>query len=398
MEIYQCLGVRPIINCATTYTRLGGSIMAPQVAQAMADAAGCFVNIFELQEAVGRRLAELTRNEAAYVSNGAAAGLALATAACITGENVALMARLPTRLDGLKNEVVVHRSQRNWYDIAIRQVGVKLVEIGHTMETQPWELDDAINERTAAVIYFAGSHLNRNTLPLPYVIERAHARGVPVIVDAAAQLPPVSNLWHFTRELGADAAIFSGGKGLAGPQNSGLVGGREAIIRAIRLNGPPYQRFGRAMKVAKETMIGLLAAVELYVTTDHAARAAAWSEVVDSWHDAWQAALPPGTTLWREETNEAGEPIPRLLLRFGAEAPVDRDQMVTWLRSGDPPIEVVLNDPTSIAFSPHLLQPGEAEVVRERVLHLLGTLGATPPLGRQEHPLTTARSGVGHPA
>lgn len=294
MEIYRRLGVRPVINCATTYTRLGGSIMAPQVAQAMADAASCFVNIFELQEAIGRRLAELTHNEAAYISNGAAAGLALATAACITGEDVALMARLPTNLAGLKNEVVVHRSQRNWYDIAIRQTGVKLVEIGHTMETQPWELDDAINERTAAVVYFAGSHLNRNTLPLPYVIERAHARGVPVIVDAAAQLPPVSNLWYFTRELGADVAIFSGGKGLAGPQNSGLVVGREAIIRAIRLNGPPYQRFGRAMKVAKETMIGLLAAVELYVSADHAARAAAWSEVVDSWHAAWQGALAPG--------------------------------------------------------------------------------------------------------
>jgi L-seryl-tRNA(Ser) seleniumtransferase len=192
-----------------------------------------------------------------------------------------------------------------------------------------------------------------------------------VIVDAAAQLPPVSNLWHFTTELGADVAIFSGGKGLAGPQNSGLVVGREAIIRAIRLNGPPYQRFGRAMKVAKETMIGLLAAVELYLSTDHAARAAEWSAVVNSWQSAWQACLAPGMTLWREETNEAGEPIPRLLLRFGAEAPLGRDQMIEQLRSGDPAIEVVLNDPTSIAFSPHLLQPGESALVQERVVQIL---------------------------
>ncbi|MEA2514004.1 MAG: D-glucosaminate-6-phosphate ammonia-lyase, partial [Thermomicrobiales bacterium] len=131
MEIYRRLGVRPVINAATTYTRLGGSIMAPQVAQAMADAAGCFLNLPELQEAVGRRLAELTHNEAAYVSNGAAAGLALATAACVTGEDVALMARLPNDLEEMKNEVVIHRAHRNWYDIAVRQVGVKLVEIGH---------------------------------------------------------------------------------------------------------------------------------------------------------------------------------------------------------------------------------------------------------------------------
>jgi L-seryl-tRNA(Ser) seleniumtransferase len=376
MEIYQRLGLRPVINCATTYTRLGGSIMAPPVVQAMADAVGCFVDVFALQEAVGQRLAELTRNEAAYVTNGAAAGLALATAACVTGEDVSLMARLPNDLDGLKNEVVVHRSQRNWYDVAIRQVGVKLVEIGHSLETAPWELDAAINARTAAVIYFAGSHLNRNTLPLPAVIQRTHAREVPVVVDAAAQLPPVSNLWHFTAELGADLAIFSGGKGLGGPQNTGLVVGRDALIRAMRLNGPPYQRIGRSMKVSKEAMIGLLTAVETYLATDHEARAAAWSATVDRWLVAWQVAAPRGVILTREETNEAGEPIPRAIVRLTSEAPADRDRLVELLRTGDPPIEVVLHDPTSVAFSPHLLQAGEVELVRERVSALLSALGA----------------------
>src|SRR4051794_24852039 len=129
-DIYRSLGLKEIINCATTYTRLGGSVMAPEVAQAMADSAGTFVNIFDLQDAVGDRLAQLTGNEAAYVSNGAAAALALATAACVAGGDPALMARLPMRTEGMKNEVVVHRSQRNWYDIAVRQVGVALVEIG----------------------------------------------------------------------------------------------------------------------------------------------------------------------------------------------------------------------------------------------------------------------------
>ena len=381
VQIYEQLGVRPLINCATTYTRLGGSIMAPHVAQAMADASGVFVNLFDLQAAVGDRLAELTKNEAAYVTNGAAAGLALATAACITGEDVSLMARLPMQTEGLKNEVVVHRSQRNWYDIAVRQVGVKLVEIGHTMETFHWELDAAINEHTAAVLYFAGSHLNRNTLPLEFVVERAHARGVPVIVDAAAQVPPVENLWRITTEIGADVAIFSGGKNMAGPQSSGLVVGKASIIRAMRLNGPPHQRIGRAMKVSKESMIGLLAAVEHYLTVDHDENLRRWSAAVDQWLEAWEERAPETAIVTRDEINEAGEPIPRVILRLKPGAPIDRDGFVEILRNGDPGIEVVLNDPESVAFSPHLLKDGEAEAVTRRVSQVLyglatgGTLG-----------------------
>jgi L-seryl-tRNA(Ser) seleniumtransferase len=348
--------------------------MHPSVAQAMADSAGAFVNLWDLQDAVGARLAELTNNEAAYVSNGAAAGLALATAACITGTDLALMARLPSKLNGLKNEVVVHRTQRNWYDIAVRQTGVTLVEIGHIMETFPWELDDAINERTAAVLYFAGTHLNRNTLPLEYVIERAHARDVPVIVDAAAQVPPVENLWHFTRDLGADIAIFSGGKNLAGPQNSGLVVGRKAIIEAMKLNGPPHQRIGRSMKVSKEAMIGLLTAVERYLSQDHAALEAEWDRVVNSWLSAWQAIEQNGATVVRDDFNEAGEHIPRVIVSLTPRAGIDRAKLLALLTDDDPPIEVVLHDDRSVAFSPHLLQSGEAEIVERRVAAILAGL------------------------
>ena len=365
-DIYSELGVKRIINCATTYTRLGGSIMAPEVAQAMADAAPAFVDILSLVEAVGARLATLTNNEAAYVSNGAAAGLSLATAACIAGDNPALVARIPNDLDGLKSEVVVHRQHRIWYDQAVRNTGAKLIEIGHSYETQAWELDAAINERTAAVLYLAGGHLKRNTLSLEYVIERAHARGVKVIVDAAAQVPPVSNLWRFTREMGADVAIFSGGKNLCGPQNSGLVVGTEEMIRAIRFNGPPNQRFGRSLKVGKETMIGLLKAVERYVSLDHDALWDEWSAVVDRWLAAWEAA----GNVRRDNVNEAGEPIPRIIMDLGSRD--RRDGVVQSLRTGDPAIDVVFNGETSIAFSPHLLQPGEADIVEVRVAEMLG--------------------------
>jgi D-glucosaminate-6-phosphate ammonia-lyase len=365
-DIYDELGITRIINCATTYTRLGGSTMAPEVAQSMADASQAFVDIASLVEAVGKRLAILTNNDAAYVSNGAAAGLSLATAACIAGDDPSLISRLPTDMDGLKAEIVVHRMHRIWYDQAVRNAGARLVEIGHSYETQTWELDGAITDRTAAVLYVAGAHLARNTLSLEYVIERAHARGVPVIVDAAAQVPPVTNLWHFTRDLGADVAIFSGGKSLRGPQNSGLVVGTEEMIRKIRFNGPPNQRFGRSLKVGKETMIGLLKAVERYVSLDHDALWREWSDVVDGWMAAWSAS----GMVSRSETNEAGEPIPRVIMRF---ADCDaRDRAIARLRGGDPSIDVVLNDPTSIAFSPHLLLAGEAKIVESTVAVNLG--------------------------
>jgi L-seryl-tRNA(Ser) seleniumtransferase len=379
MEMYRRLGVRPVINCATTYTRLGGSVMAPAVAQAMAEAAGCFLNLGELQEAAGQRLAELTRNEAAYVTNGAAAGLVLATAACITGDDIAAMARLPSDLSGLKNEVVIHRNQRNWYDFAIRQTGATLVEIGNAMETATWELDAAITERTAAVFYFAGSHLNRNTLSLPLVVERAHARGVPVVVDAAAQIPPAANLWRYTTELGADVAIFSGGKGLFGPQNSGLAVGRPDLIRAMALNGPPYQRIGRPMKVAKETIVGLVAAVELALERDDEALVAGWNATIARWQHVWSASAPLGVSVARDEINEAGEPIPRLIVRFGPNASLVRDDFIARLRAGEPRIEVVLHDEASVAFSVHLLLADQAEIVEERVADILTESAATAP-------------------
>ena len=169
-------------------------------------------------------IAKLTRNEAAFVTSGSAAGLVLTTAACIAGSDPAKMDRLP-HSEGLKNEIIIHRFQRNHYDINIRQAGAQLVEIGGHRTTHPWELEEAIGERTAGIVYFPGRYVGPNILPLERVIETAKARGVPVIVDAAAQMPPSDNFWHYT-EMGADLAIFSGGKSLAGPQNTGLILGR----------------------------------------------------------------------------------------------------------------------------------------------------------------------------
>ncbi len=384
MDVYARLGIKPIINCATTYTRLGGSLPPPAVVDAMARSARCFVDVFALQAAAGRHLAQITGNDAAYVSNGAAAGLALAAAACITGDDVVKMAKLPNDLAGLKNEIVVHRVQRNWYDFAVRQTGATLVEIGHSMETAPWELEAAITERTAAVFYFAGEHLNHHTLPLSYVVERAHSHGVPVVVDAAAQIPPVSNLRYFTQECGADLAIFSGGKGLNGPQNSGLVVGRADLIQAMTLNGPPHQRIGRPMKVSKDAIVGIVTAVELALERDEAADVAEWGAEIAAWIAAWQPALPTGVSIARSETNEAGEPIPRLIMTIGPGAPWTRADLIATLRESTPDcpaIEVVHHsDGLSIAFNAHLLQNDEAASVERRLLDIFAAAVSQKPV------------------
>ena len=261
MTTYDNLGIRRVINAAATLTRLGGSRMPTPVVEAMVAAAGAFVELDTLQERVGARIAKLTHNQACYVSSGAAAGLAVAVAACIAGDNPAAIARFP-RLESGKYEVVVHRCQRNGYDYAMRQLGVRLIEIGMAHSTAAWELEAAITPRTACVVYFAGAHFSRGALPLQQVIAIARAHGVPVIVDAAAQIPPIANLWHFTQEMGADLAIFSGGKGLRGPQPAGLVLGRPDLIAACRLNRSPNASIGRPMKVGKEELMGMLAAVE----------------------------------------------------------------------------------------------------------------------------------------
>jgi L-seryl-tRNA(Ser) seleniumtransferase len=369
MSIYDELGVRPLINASATLTRLGGSVMSPEVVQAMVEASKHFVNLDDLQHAVGARLAELTRNEAAYVSSGAAAGLVLATAACITGTDPKAIQQLPD-LTGLKNEVIIHKSHRNGYDHGVRQVGVKIVEIGFATSTAPWELERAINEKTAAIFWFQGGMTGHGDLPLETVIEIANRHNVPVVVDAAAQVPPVENLWRFTA-MGAALAIFSGGKDLRGPQSSGLIVGRKDLIEAIRVNGSPNHSIGRPMKVGKEEMVGLLTAVKLYVNRDHEARASQDEEVVAGWCATLNKVA--GVHAERSFPNEAGQPLPRAKVVFDpAKSGLSRDQVVDQLMNGAPSIHVSLAGADGIYLNPMTLADGEEQVVLDRLMDILG--------------------------
>ncbi|MDX1935171.1 MAG: aminotransferase class V-fold PLP-dependent enzyme [Capsulimonadales bacterium] len=368
MTNYETLGLRPIINACATLTRLGGSRMPPEVLAAMQEAAQCFIDLNELQRRAGARIAELTGNEAAYLCTGAAAGLVLTTAACITGDDPAAIRQLPD-LTGLKNEVILHRTQRNGYDFAVRQVGVRVVEIGDRSGTTRTDLETAITSRTAAIFWFAGALSSPGDLPLPEVISVARAHGIPVIVDAAAQLPPVSSLWDFTR-MGAAAAVFSGGKDLRGPQCSGLIVGEADLLRVCAMHGSPNALIGRPMKIGKEEMMGLLAAVERYLTIDQEARAADHERIVAGWNDALNAL--PGVTAVRDFPNEAGQPLPWSLVTLDpAVAGKTALEVTTQLAEGVPSIAVAGGGRDGFHLNPMTLEPGEERIVLSRLLEIL---------------------------
>jgi L-seryl-tRNA(Ser) seleniumtransferase len=341
--------------------------MPPPVSAAMLGAAGAFVDLDELQRRVGERIAELTHNEAAYVSAGAAAGITLAVAACIAGTDPARIAAFPA-LEGIaRREVIVHRSQRNNFDYAARQTGARLVEIGPTAD----DLAAALTERTASVLWFAGSHYAAGALPLETVVAVAGGRGVPVLVDAAAQIPPLANLWRFTRELGADVAIFSGGKGLRGPQASGLVLGRRELIEGCRANGNPHASIGRPMKVGKEELVGVLAALEWSLAQDEPALLAGYEAAVRTWCDG--LAGIPGVAVERRYPSEAGQPIGQAVVRLAPPCPWTRDALIAALWDGEPRIAVgtVRSEPHAIALNPQTLEPGEDEIVLDGLRRLL---------------------------
>ena len=365
--IYRRIGVEPIINGATTMTYLGGSLMPPEVVEAMRQASECFVDLFELQDAVGRRIAELTRNEAAFVSGGAAAGLFLSAVACMARDLEDGVLR-PGELDGQPRDFLIQRPHRIPYDPAIELAGGRLVEVGGPGETSTTDVEGAIGPRTAGILHVAGAHLAAGALPLDVVIGLARARDIPVIVDAAAQLPPVENLWRFTH-AGADLVLFSGGKGLCGPASTGLVLGRRRYIERFAANAAPQQRIGRPMKVGKEDLIGILAAVEWYLAQDHAALARQYEATVE--HVVGWARERQDISAVRETLGQAGQPTPRALLTLAPGHASRRDGILARLRAGSPRIELLPERDDAFYVAPETIVPGEEAVVTQRLAEVL---------------------------
>lgn len=368
MDIYDELGVKKYINGCATLTMMGGSRMPPVVLQAMAEASRHFVNIDELQEKVGQRIAEWTHNEAAYISCGCAAGMAISTAACITGLDPEKRARLPYS-DGMKNEVIVQKTGLVGYAFAVRQAGGKLVEIGTEKGSVAADLENAINENTAAIMVFYRTVGMQNQIPLDQQIEIAKRHGVPLLVDAAAQLPPVENLWKFT-QMGADLALFSGGKGLCGPQSSGLIVGRRDLIEACAFNACPRGFIGRPMKVGKEEIIGLMTAIRWYLDLDHDKLLQLYEDQVAWVVQAFEGH--PAVTARRSFPSEAGQPHPRAEVIFDeAKLGLKLDEILRRLADGNPAIFLTPAGEHSLFINPQTLDPGEEKIIVDRIKNII---------------------------
>ncbi len=366
MGIYEDLGIRPIINASATLTRLGGSRMPEEVLEAMHAAAGSFIDLPLLQARVGDRIAELTRNDAAFVSSGAAGGIVLAVATFMAAPNEPDPMAYPMLKGITRSEAIVFASQRNGYDFAILQTGASIVECDDTLAS----FEAAITGRTACLVWFAGA-LAANSPPIEDVVAIARKHRIPVLVDAAAQIPPVSNLWHFTKDLGCDGVVFSGGKGIRGPQAAGLLLGTRDLIAGCRRLSSPTQGIGRPMKVGKEELAGMLAAVRYTLEQDEQAMLGRYEAIVRNWIESLSGIT--GVTTERGFPSEAGQPHARAIVRLDAGFRKTRDQVVAELRTGDIWIEVsaLADDPFAIALNPQTLTREEADIVAARLRQVL---------------------------
>ena len=373
-DYYQKLGVTPFINAAGTYTILSASTLPEHVQAAIALAAKKPVHLMELHKAAGEYLARRLRCEGALVTSGAAASIKLATAACITRGNKLAIVNIPTDMEGLKNEVIVQKAHHYDYDHAIRDCGAKFVDV-ETLD----QYERAFSDRTVMTQFFnaaEGGHISREDW-----VRVAHKHGVPCFNDAAADVPPIANLWNYTA-IGFDLVAFSGGKGIRGPQCTGLLLGKKDLIDAAVLNNSPYSNtVGRGMKVGKEEIIGLVAAVDWFLEQDDAAmeaefrkRAGVIAERVQTVPSVQaRVFIPP-----------VANHVPHLLITYDTNrVKLTATEVMQKMREGTPRIELnpsTGREPASaglpggnnvIVVGVWMLQPGEDQIVASRLQEVL---------------------------
>jgi len=374
VDYYDKLGVAKIINAAGTYTALTASIMPRSVQAAVARAAKHPVRLLELQKAAGEYLAKQLKCEAAIVTAGAASALTLATAAAITTGNKTAIHNIPTEMDGLKNEVIAQKGHRYEYDHAIRNCGAKFVEV-RTLA----EYEAAFNERTVMTNFFNAAESGE--ISREDWVRVAHKHGVPCLNDAAADVPPISNLWNYT-QMGFDMVAFSGGKGMRGPQNAGLLLGRKDLIEAaVRNNSPNSDAVGRGMKVSKEQIVGMVAAVDWFLSQTDASMEAEFHRRAD--RIAAQLKTIPTMEARVEIPHVAANAVPHLLLRYDpSKIKIAPREVMAELRKGTPSIELnpmtgskngggLTCDENTIVVGVWMLQPGEDLIVAKRLKEVL---------------------------
>ena len=389
-NVYRAIGVRPIINAHGTYTIITGSTTLPEVKHAMDEASRSFVQMDELMDGVGKRLAELSGAEWGIVTAGCCAALTHCTAAAIAGYNPERMQRLPD-LTGLKNEVIIPSYSRNVYDHAIRMLGVKIVEVKNVSELEP-----AFNDRTA-MVYILGGNGDDGPLGTRVISEVAKRKNVPVIVDAAAEVLSLKPNIHLER--GATAVAYSGGKCIRGPQAAGLLLGEKHLLQAAWANSSPHHAFGRSLKVGKEEIMGMLTAVEMWTKRDHKAEWSQW----EAWLNTISARVKQidgVTTNLRQPGEGLSNRTPNLVIQWdGAKLGITGSEVAKLLLDSEP--RIVLDRGTgtrpgtmasTVSIIPYMLAPGEEKVVADRLYAALSKPPkfenpAPPPQGQ---PVTVA--------
>lgn len=366
-NLYQSIGVRPIINCKGTFTIISGSLSLPEVKRAMDEAGSHYVHMDELMDGVGKRLAQLTGAEWGIVSAGCAAGMTNVTAACLAGTDPEKMQRLPN-LAGLKSEVIAPAYSRNVYDHAIRMLGVKIVEV-----SSPEQLESAFNERTAMVYILAGPG-DDGPLGTEAVSSVARRKGVPVFVDAAAEDLTIPNL-HLKR--GASVVAYSGGKCLRGPQCAGLLLGEKNLLQAAWANSAPHHAFGRSLKVGKEEIMGMLTAVEMWTRRDHQAEWNQWQSWLD--YISVQVTKAPGVTTRTVQPDSLSNHAPSLVIAWNPDGlGITGREVAKHLYDTEP--RIIVGDPegrrasegeTAIGIMPYMMNPGDEKVAADRIYAVL---------------------------
>jgi D-glucosaminate-6-phosphate ammonia-lyase len=363
-DYFRDLGVRPFINAAGTYTAMTASLMPREVLDAIQYAARHFVMLDELHDKVGQRIASLVRCEAAMVTCGAASALTLGTAAVLTGKDPQKIVDLPN-LAGMKSEVIIQKSHRFGYDHAVRNCGVKLVEV----ETAD-DVHKAVSEKTALMLFY------NNNNPVGQIrdeefIALGKKHGIPTFNDAAADVPPVDNLWKYTK-MGFDLVTFSGGKGIRGPQSSGMLLGRKDLIEAARLNAPPNgNTVGRGMKVNKEEMLGLLVALELFLEKDHARERREYDKRAETIRAA--AVTVPGVTA-EVFVPEIANNVPHIRVGWAGADEAAATAAVKAMREGEPSIGI-RSEGNVLVLGVWMMRSGEEKVVARRLREVLAAPG-----------------------
>ena len=358
-----------LINAAGTLTSLGGCRTRPEVMDAMAKVAGQFVPLAGLHALAGEHLAKILGVEAAMVTPGAAAGLTLATAACLVGDDPKLASQLP--LPPTKHKVIIQCCHRNPFERAISLAGASLLQIGDAIHTRRFDLESALDDSVGAVVFFLQGEILDASLSLSETLDIAHRYAIPVIVDAAAELPPKENLWVLA-QMGADLVIFSGSKDLRGPQTSGLMVGRADLIHQAMAQTAPYEHvIGRPLKTGKEIVAGMVKAVEMYLEEDEPARFSMWKEIALYLAGQLNAMDTLSARIFTP-SQPSIQPacIPRVALSFD---PGSEQSPVKWkdaLWQGKPSIAVeAVRD--EIWLNPHTLTMEEAEIILQRIRSII---------------------------